>query len=159
MSPDVDLGTNEIVKRIVLRAPRARVWRALSDAREFGTWFGVDFGQAVFVPGAAVRGSLTVPGYQHLTMEVIVQQVEPERRLSFRWHPYAVDPGRDYSKEPTTLVVFELEDVPEGTRLTVTESGFDDIPLGRRAEAWRRNEEGWAEQVRNIDTYLRREGR
>jgi uncharacterized protein YndB with AHSA1/START domain len=149
------VSTDRIEKRIVLRAPRARVWRAISDAREFGAWFRVDFGGAVFSPGASVRGRITYPGYEHLAMEIRIERMEPERLLSFRWHPNAVDPSRDYSTEPTTLVVFELTDVPDGTALTVVESGFDRLPLERRAEAFRSNDGGWTEQTRNIDRYVR----
>lgn len=146
--------TDRIEKRIVLRAPRERVWRALSDAEEFGAWFGVDFKGASFAPGVTVRGKLTVPGYEHLTMEIVIECIEPGRLLSYRWHPYAVDPQRDYSAEPMTLVVFELRDVPEGTHLTVTESGFDAIPLERRAEALRMNDQGWAAQVQNVQAHV-----
>jgi len=144
-------STDRIEKTIVLRAPRARVWRALADAPRFGAWFGVDLEGASFAPGQRVRGKVTHPGYEHLTWDVVVERMEPERLLSWRWHPYAVDPKVDYSKEPTTLVVFELEDAPEGTRLRVVESGFDQIPPARRAEAWRMNDQGWAAQMQNIE--------
>ncbi|MBZ5590483.1 MAG: SRPBCC family protein [Acidobacteriia bacterium] len=147
-------STDRIEKRIVVRAPRGRVWRALSDAREFGAWFGVDFGDVSFAPGATVRGQLTVPGYEHLTMEIVIERMEPGRALSYRWHPYAVDPNTDYSKEPTTLVVFELQDAPEGTLLTVVESGFDRIPLQRREEALRMNDQGWTEQMKNVAAHV-----
>jgi uncharacterized protein YndB with AHSA1/START domain len=147
-------ASDRIEKTIVLRAPRARVWRAISDAAEFGSWFRVDFAGVSFVPGAIVRGRLTYPGYEHLTLEIAIERMEPGRLLSFRWHPYAVDPAVDYSKEPTTLVEFDLEDAAEGTRLTVVESGFDRIPFHRRAEAQRMNDAGWAEQVRNIDVHV-----
>jgi uncharacterized protein YndB with AHSA1/START domain len=148
--------TDRIEKRIVLRAPRARVWRAIAHAEEFGSWFGVDFKPATFVPGTTVRGNLTVPGYEHLTMEIVIHRMEAERLFSFRWHPYAVDPKVDYSGEPMTLVVFELHEAPEGTLLTVVESGFDAIPLHRRAEALRMNERGWAGQMKNIEAHVGR---
>jgi uncharacterized protein YndB with AHSA1/START domain len=147
-------GTDRIEKRIVVRCARQRVWRALSDAEEFGAWFRVDFAGAFFAPGATIRGRLTVPGYEHLTMEIVIDRVEPERLFSYRWHPYAVDPTQDYSSEPMTLVVFELRHVPEGTELTVTESGFDRLPLHRRAEAFRMNERGWAGQMKNIESHV-----
>jgi uncharacterized protein YndB with AHSA1/START domain len=147
------VDTDRIEKEIVLRAPRSRVWRALTDAKEFGQWFRVEM-KDPFTPGAPARGSITHPGYEHVKFEVQVERMEPERLFSFRWHPYAVDPKQDYSKEPTTLVIFELEEVPEGTRLRVTESGFDQIPLERRAEAFRMNSEGWAEQVQNIARHV-----
>jgi len=156
MTPSPSASTDRIEKRILLRAPRARVWQALSDASRFGSWFGVDFRNGTFAPAANLRGQITIPGYEHVTLELWIERLEPERLLSFRWHPYAVDPALDYSAEPTTLVVFELTDAPEGTELTVVESGFDRIPIERRAEAWRRNEGGWTEQVRNIDRYVTR---
>ncbi len=137
-----------------MRAPRDRVWRALSVAREFGAWFGVDFRGAAFAPGATVRGRLTVPGYEHLTMEIVIHRMEAGSLLSFRWHPYAVDPNQDYSQEPATLVTFELHDAPEGTLVTVVESGFDRIPLQRRAEAFRMNDQGWAAQMKAIDAHV-----
>jgi len=146
-------STDRIEKEIVLRAPRSRVWRAITDAKEFGRWFRAEIKDS-FVPGAPARGRITYPGYEHLTFEVHVERIEPEHLFSFRWHPYAVDPKQDYSKEPTTLVVFELEEIPEGTRLKVTESGFDQIPLARRTEAFRMNSQGWAEQVQNIARHV-----
>ena len=146
-------STNRIQKEIVIRAPRARVWRALTDPGEFGHWFGVRL-ESPFAPGSRVRGRVTNPGYDHLTLDLQVEDMEPERRLSWRWHPHAIDPGRDYSPEPTTLVTFELSDVPEGTRLTVMESGFDALPAARRAEAWRGNEGGWTAQVARIEMYV-----
>ena len=154
MNTNVAAGTDRIEKRIVLRAPRARVWHAVSSAGEFGAWFGVDFKGMSFATGATVRGNITYPGYEHLTMEIVIERMEPERLFSFRWHPNAVDPKVDYSKEPTTLVVFELQDAAEGTLLTVVETGFDGIPLHRRAEAWRSNDQGWAEQVKRIAAYV-----
>jgi uncharacterized protein YndB with AHSA1/START domain len=84
----------------------------------------------------------------------MIERIEPERYFSYRWHPYAADPNVDYSKEPTTLVEFRLDEVAEGTALTIVESGFDRIPLSRRAEAFRMNEAGWASQVRNIERYV-----
>jgi uncharacterized protein YndB with AHSA1/START domain len=145
--------TDRIEKRIELKAPVARVWRALTDHREFGEWFRVRI-DGPFVPGEASRGNITYPGYEHLQWEAVVKAMEPERLFSFTWHPYAVDPKVDYSKEPQTLVEFRLEKTPEGTRLTVTESGFDKIPAGRRPEAFRMNEGGWAQQMKNIESYV-----
>ena len=144
---------DRIEKSIVLRAPRARVWRALTDAQEFGTWFRVKL-DGPFSEGATVRGRITHPGYEHLTMEMQVERIEPERLFSYRWHPYAIDPKVDYSKEPPTLVEFRLEKIPGGTRLTVTESGFDRIPAGRRAEAFRMNDAGWVEQLQNVARHV-----
>lgn len=149
-------STDRIEKQVVIRAPRARVWRALTDAGEFGSWFGADLQGAAFAPGATVRGRITSPGYEHVTLELVVDRVEPERLLSWRWHPHAVDPKTDYSREPPTLVVFELSDTPEGTLLKVVESGFDAIPAARRAEAWRLNGEGWAIQLGNVERHVAR---
>jgi uncharacterized protein YndB with AHSA1/START domain len=145
--------TDRIEKQIVLRAPRARVWRALTDPTEFGTWFGARL-QGAFTPGAAVKGSITTPGFEHVVMSIVIERMEPERLFSFRWHPYAVDPKVDYSGEPPTLVEFRLEEVKEGTRLTVRESGFDQLPAARRAEAFRMNEGGWAFQIQNIERHV-----
>jgi len=147
--------TDRIEKRVLLRAPRAKVWQALADAEAFGQWFGVDLAGS-FAPGARIRGQVTHPGYEHLPFEITIERVEPERLLSWRWHPNAVEPGVEYSTEPTTLVVFELHDVDDGTLLTVVESGFDSIPLARRAEAYRGNEQGWIGQMEAIERYVTR---
>ena len=146
-------STDRIEKTMLLRAPRARVWRALTDAREFGEWFRVKL-EGTFAEGAVTRGKITYPGYEHLTMEMQVERIEPERYFAFRWHPYAVDPNVDFSSEPTTLVEFRLEEADGGTILTVVESGFDRIPLARRAEAFRMNDGGWTEQMKNIERYV-----
>lgn len=145
--------TDRIEKQILLRAPRARVWQAISDAKEFGTWFLVEF-EEPFREGATVRGRITHPGYEHVTMEIIVERIEPERLFSYRWRPYAIDPTVDYSGEPRTLVEFRLEDADGGTLLTIVESGFDGIPIARRAEAYRMNEGGWAAQAENIRAHV-----
>jgi uncharacterized protein YndB with AHSA1/START domain len=145
--------TDRIEKQVVLHAPRERVWRALTDAAEFGKWFGVNL-QGSFSEGARVRGHMTHPKYQHLTLEVFIERIEPESYFSYRWHPYAVDPNTDYSNEPTTLVEFRLEETADGTVLNIVESGFDRIPLSRRAEAFRMNEGGWTSQARNIEQYV-----
>jgi uncharacterized protein YndB with AHSA1/START domain len=149
----VESSTDRIEKQILLRAPRSRVWRALTDFEEFGAWFRVKL-ESPFVVGRSTKGKITYPGYEHLTMEVMVERMDAERLFAFRWHPNAVDPNGDYSKEPTTLVEFELEEVSGGTRLTVSESGFDEIPAERRDEAFRMNSEGWAEQTRNIERHV-----
>ena len=145
--------TDRIQKQVVLRASRARVWRALTDAVEFGAWFGVKL-QGPFAEGARVRGRITHPDYQHLTMEIFIERIQPETYFSYRWHPNAVDPAVDYSNEPTTLVEFRLEEVPDGTVLKIVESGFDRIPPARRAEAFRMNDAGWTAQARNIERYV-----
>lgn len=148
--------TDRIEKRIVLRAPRARVWRALADAEEFGTWFEVDLAGQAFVPGKWARGRVTHPGYEHLMMDILVERVEPERLIAWRWCPYPLEPGEDPARAPMTLVTFELADAPEGTLLTVVESGFDQVPLERRAAAFRENEKGWTEQMANIERHVSR---
>jgi uncharacterized protein YndB with AHSA1/START domain len=144
---------DRIEKRIELKAPVARVWRALTDYREFGEWFRVKI-DGPFVPGEVSRGHITHPGYEHLQWEAVVTAMEPERLFSFTWHPYAIDPKVDYSTEPQTLVEFRLEKTAQGTLLTVAESGFDKIPAGRRPEAFRMNENGWAQQMKNIERYV-----
>jgi uncharacterized protein YndB with AHSA1/START domain len=144
---------NRIEKRIELKAPVARVWRAITDHREFGEWFRVRIDEP-FVPGQVSRGQITYPGYEHLKWEAVVQKMEPERLFSFTWHPSAIDPKTDYSKEPSTLVEFRLEKTSGGTVLTITESGFENIPPERRAEAFRGNEGGWSEQIKNIERYV-----
>jgi uncharacterized protein YndB with AHSA1/START domain len=149
--------TDRIEKQVLLRAPIARVWRALTMAEEFGAWFRVRL-EGEFTVGRPIRGRITYPGYEHVTMEVTVERMDPERLFSFRWHPGAVDPGFDYSSEPTTLVEFRLEKVAEGTRLTVVESGFDQIPASRRTEAFRMNSDGWAIQMENIRRHVVPEG-
>jgi uncharacterized protein YndB with AHSA1/START domain len=146
-------STDRIEKKIVLRAPRARVWRAIADAQEFGTWFGAKL-EGAFAAGARVRGRITIPGYEHVAIEITIERIEPERLLSLRWHPYAIDPAVDYSDEPTTLVEFRLEEAAGGTELTVSESGFDQIPAARRAEAFRMNKRGWASQLKNIERHV-----
>jgi uncharacterized protein YndB with AHSA1/START domain len=145
--------TDRIEKQILLRAPRSRVWRALTDFEEFGAWFRVKL-EGPFAVGRSTKGKITYPGYEHLTMEVIVERMDAERLFAFRWHPYAVDPNADYSKEPTTLVEFKLEDASGGTKLTVSESGFDEVPAERRDEAFRMNSDGWAEQTQNIKRHV-----
>ena len=144
---------DRIEKSIELKASVSRVWRALTDYREFGEWFRVEL-EGPFVPGQVSRGRITYPGYEHVIMHVIVQKMEHERLFSYTWHPYAIDPKADYSHEPPTLVEFKLERIPGGTRLTVTESGFDKIPANRRAEAFRKNESGWAAQLQNIERHV-----
>jgi uncharacterized protein YndB with AHSA1/START domain len=146
-------STDRIEKSIVLRASRSRVWRAITTAEEFGAWFRVNL-EGVFVEGATVRGRITHPGYEHVTVQLQVERIEPERYFSYRWHPNAIDPAVDLSGEPTTLVEFMLEDSDGGTAVTIVESGFDRIPLARRAEAFRMNDGGWAGQIKNLERYV-----
>ena len=145
--------TDRIEKQVLLRAPRSRVWRALTETHEFSQWFGVKL-TGTFTPGARLRGQVTHKGYEHLTLELTVDRVEPERLFSWRWHPNAIDPAVDYSAEPTTLVVFELEEVDGGTLLTVVESGFDRLPAARREQAFSGNAEGWAMQMEFIANHV-----
>ena len=144
---------DRIEKRIELKAPVSRVWRALTDHREFGEWFRVKI-DGPFVPGQVSLGHITYPDYEHLKWEAVVQKMEPERLFSFTWHPYAIDPKMDYSNEPQTLVEFRLEPTATGTLLFVTESGFDKIPSHRRDEAFRMNEGGWTQQMKNVETHV-----
>jgi uncharacterized protein YndB with AHSA1/START domain len=144
---------NQIEKRVELKAPVSRVWRALTDHREFGEWFRVKL-EGPFVAGQVSRGRITYPGYEHVQWEATVKEIQPERLFSFTWHPYAVEPGTDYSKEEPTLVEFRLQPVAGGTLLVITESGFDKIPAHRRMEALRMNDGGWAEQTRNIASHV-----
>lgn len=146
-------STDRIEKRVVLRAPRSRVWRAISNAAEFGTWFRMKLDGA-FVAGTTVRAKVAVPGYEHMKVEMLIERIEPERYFSYRWHPYPNDPAIDYSAEPTTLVEFTLEEVEAGTALTIVESGFDRLPLARRSEAFRMNDGGWAGQIKNLAAYV-----
>jgi uncharacterized protein YndB with AHSA1/START domain len=160
------MSTDRIEKKILLRAPRARVWRALSDSAEFGSWFGLKV-DGPFVAGATIRAVLvptTVNAevakaqktHEGLVFEITIEQLEPEQLFSFRWHPHVIERGVDYSAEPTTLIVFVLEDAPGGVMLTVTESGFDQIPLARRAKAFSANEQGWSIMVGVLEEYVTR---
>lgn len=146
-------STHVIEKQIELKAPISRVWRAITNHREFGEWFRVNL-EGPFEVGKTTRGNITWPGYEHLVWKAVVQIIEPERLFSFTWHPYAVNPAIDYSKELPTLVEFRLEPTPTGTRLTITESGFENVPEARRAEAFLRNDGGWAQQIKNIEAYV-----
>lgn len=145
--------SNVIEKSTDLHASVSRVWRALTDHREFSEWFGVKL-DGPFVAGGISTGHITHPGYEHLKWEATVQRIEPEALFSFFWHPYAVETNVDYSLETPTLVTFRLEPNGDGCRLSVTESGFAQIPQHRRAEAFRMNAEGWAAQMENIVEYL-----
>jgi len=158
------MDSDRIQKKILLHAPLKRIWNALADSKEFGTWFGMKFDRA-FVPGALMRGTI-VPTkvnaevakaqeqYEGMPVEITIEKMERERLFSFRWHPYAIEKGVDYSAEPTTLIVFVLEEMKDGVMLTVTESGFDQIPLARRVKAFTANEQGWGMVLRLIEEYL-----
>ena len=158
------MNTNRIEKKILLHAPLKRVWRALSDSAEFGTWFGMKF-DGPFSPGATMRGVIVPTSvnaavakaqkeHEGLPFEIMIERMEPERLFSFRWHPFAIERGVDYSAEPTSLVEFVLEEVTNGVMLTLTESGFDRIPLSRRVKAFEANEQGWGMMVKVLEEYL-----
>jgi uncharacterized protein YndB with AHSA1/START domain len=158
------MSTDRIEKKVLLRAPRKRVWRALADSKEFGHWFGMKF-DGPFTPGAVVRGVISPSkvnaevaqaqkAHEGVAFDITIEKMEPERLFSYRWHPGAVEPGMDYSAEPTTLVEFVLEETAEGVLLTVRETGFDRIPLARRAQAFTANEGGWTIMVKVIEEYL-----
>ena len=144
---------DRIEKQILIRAPRAQVWRALTDAEEFSAWFGVRL-QGGFQIGKPATGPLTISGLEHVTMTAYIEEIQPQSLFSYRWHPYAVERGVDYSSEPTTLVEFRLEEVPEGTLLKVTESGFSRVPAARRAKAFEMNEGGWMKQLKNLERHV-----
>jgi uncharacterized protein YndB with AHSA1/START domain len=146
-------STDRFEKQIVLDAPRSRVWRAITNVKEFNEWFGVAL-ESPFVAGASTSGHFAFKGYEHLVATVWVEKIEPQHYFSFRWHPDATDATMDYSKEPTTLVEFKLQDVDEGTELTIIESGFDAIPESRRAKAFAGNASGWEQQTKRIAAYL-----
>ena len=153
MSPASD--TDRIERSVVVKAPRERVWRAISNAEEFGTWFGVNLEDQTFSAGQLVRGPITIAGYEHIIWEARIERIEPPGLLSFRWHPYAIDPKVDYRKEEPTLVTFTLTDAPgNATLLTVVESGFDKVPPERRLEAFRMNSGGWSAQMNNITRHV-----
>lgn len=161
------MSTDRIEKRVLLRAPRERVWRAISDAQQFGYWFGVDF-DGPFAAGASITGRITPSKadpemgemqqpYEGVRFEWLVEKVEPMDRMVFRWHPFGVDKTIDYSKEPMTRIEFELQDAEGGILLTVTESGFDRLPPERRAKAFAANDGGWTHQMGAIRKYLERQ--
>ena len=132
----------------------SRVWRALTQATEFGAWFGVRF-DSPFQAGHESVGQVVTPGMEHLTWRAVIQDIEPEQYFAFTWHPYAIDPGRDYSEEVPTLVEFHLSPTSSGgTNLTLTESGFDDLPDARRDEAWSMHQQGWSQQMKSLRAYL-----
>ena len=149
------VSTDRIEKQIHLRAPRTRVWKALTDLGQFQEWFGATL-TGRFAPGENVKGHVNEKGYEHVQMDIDVVKLDPERYFAYRWRPYAVEAGRDYSKEPKTLVEFTLDEVDGGTRLTVVESGFDRIAADRRDEAFKMHTGGWEGQLKNIDKYVTR---
>jgi uncharacterized protein YndB with AHSA1/START domain len=149
--------TDQIERSIVINAARERVWRALSNAEEFGTWFGANLKGQTFAPGQRARGIIdsAMCGHDDCYFDVVIERMEPQDLLSFRWHPYAIDPAVDYTVEHPTLVTFTLKDAPgNGTLLTVMDSGFDNVPPARRLEAFRMNDRGWEYQLNNIASHV-----
>jgi uncharacterized protein YndB with AHSA1/START domain len=149
MSSSID----RIEKNVVINAPRSRVWNALADSQKFGEWFGVRFTEP-FKAGAVLTGNITNKNYEHIAITAWIETIEPETRFAYRWHPHAIDTTRNYSDEPTTLVTFTLDDTPDGTKLTVVETGFDQIPESRRQEAFTGNTGGWEQQVIRVRKYV-----
>jgi uncharacterized protein YndB with AHSA1/START domain len=147
------MSTDRIEKHVMLRAPRSRVWRAITNHEEFGQWFRVKLHEP-FVQGKATHGQITHKGYEHLKFKVDVVRIQPEHYFAYYWHPYGIDPNVDYDKETPTLVEFTLEETSDGTSLTIVESGFDRVPLARRAEAFRMNDQGWTQQAKNIEAHV-----
>ncbi len=148
------MSTDRIEKKIMLSAPRSRVWKAIADSAQFGAWFGVKL-EGAFIAGAPIHGAISTPGkYEGFKFDLIVERIDPETLFSFRWRPYAIDPKIDYSAEPMTLVEFKLSEVDGGTVLELTESGFEGIPAARRAEAFRMNEGGWEQQLKDIERHV-----
>ena len=147
-------ATDRIERSVLIDAPRARVWRAISNPEEFGSWFGVDLKGQTFAPGVRTRGRVTISGYEHVWFDIVVDRIEPQTTLAYRWHPYAVDPKIDYEQEEPTLVTFTLDDASgNGTLLKVVESGFDKVPPHRRLEAFRMNTNGWEAQLNKLAKY------
>lgn len=147
-------STDRVERQVRINASRAQVWRALANAEEFGNWFGANLKGQAFVTGQKVRGQMTSCGHEHVVFDAVIERLEPEKLMAFRWHPYAVDPAADYSGEERTLVVFELHEAQGGTLLTVVESGFDKVPPARRAEAFKMHGQGWTAQLDNIARHV-----
>lgn len=145
--------TDRIEKSLELNAPQSRVWRALTTAKEFSTWFRMSL-EGEFAEGVSLFGSPTHPGFEHMKVELKIQRIDAERYFAYRWHPYPNDAKRDYSKEPMTLVEFFLEASGNGTNLRIVESGFDKLPADRRDEAFRMNDGGWTGQLKNIAKHV-----
>jgi uncharacterized protein YndB with AHSA1/START domain len=150
---ETNAPSDRIERSIHIAAPRSRVWRALTDAEEFGRWFGADLRGQRFAPGQRAHGPITIDGYRHVRFDVVVERMEPPQLMSWRWHPHAIDPKVDYSGEETTLVTFTLQDAGAGTLLKVVETGFDKVPAERRFEAFRMNDSGWEAQLRNVERH------
>ncbi len=162
-----DQTPDAIVKTVTLKADLDRVWRAISDAQEFGQWFGMRFDAPAFTPHSKMTGRITPTvvndevaamqkPHEGMAFEMVIADIEPKSLFSFRWHPYAIDKTRDHSHEPMTLITFALKEVEGGVHLTITESGFNAIPIERRAEAFAADSGGWAKQLELIEAWLAR---
>lgn len=154
MTPPTTPETDRIERSILINAPRQRVWHALSNAEEFGGWFGVNLKGKTFAPGQRVQGPMTIEGHENVIFDIVIQRVEPEHLFSYRWHPYPFDTNIDYEKEQRTEVTFTLQDTGDGTLLTVVETGFDNVPPERRLEAFRMHSNGWVAQMDNIQRHV-----
>ncbi len=146
--------SDRIERKVLLNAPRKKVWEALTDAEQFGRWFGIALKGKTFVAGETIEAPITYPGYEHVIWKAKIERILPQTRFSFSWHPFAVEKGFDYDKETPTLVEFTVEDRAPGILLRVVESGFDTVPEARRLKAFKMNSRGWDEQMRNIESYL-----
>lgn len=149
------VSTDRITKEIMIKAPRTKVWKALTELNQFQQWFGAAL-DTPFTPGARSRGHVTEKGWEHVQMDIQIERMEPEHTFTYRWLPFAIDPKRDYSKETRTLVEFTLDEVNGGTKVTVVESGFEGVAADRRAEAFKMHEGGWEGQLKNIQKYAER---
>lgn len=152
-------ASNEIKRKVLLNSPREQIWNALTDAEQFGAWFGIALAGQRFTAGQRLEAPITYPGYEHVVWKATIERLEPQRLFSFSWHPYAVDEAVDYEAENTTLVEFTLSDHHGAIVLQVVESGFDALPEGRRRKALKMNARGWDEQMGNIEAYLARNAR
>lgn len=153
-APAASQETPDRIERVMdLAAPLSRVWKALTDYRQFNAWFGIAFAEP-FAQGRRVTGRITMKGLEHVVLAIDIQAIEPEHYFAWKWHPACIDPSTDYSVEKPTLVEFRLAETAGGTRLTVTETGFSHLPVSRRAEAFRMNSGGWISQMAKFEAYV-----
>jgi uncharacterized protein YndB with AHSA1/START domain len=158
------MAEERIVKNVIIRAPRERVWKALTDSQEFGRWFGAQF-DGPFVAGRSVRGRIApsevatpeeIASHPYLGKPMVfqIERIEPPHRFSYRWQPLEGRDNPETFNGPSTLVEFTLDETNEGTRLTVTESGFSSIPTARRKSAYESHEGGWSVQVQRVRVHI-----
>ena len=150
---------DRIERKVLLNASRKHVWDALTDAEQFGSWFGIALKGKTFEAGRTIEAPITYPSYEHVIWKAKIERILPQTLFSFWWHPFAVDAGVDYDKETPTLVEFTIEDHAPGILLRVVESGFNAVPEARRQKAFKMNSRGWDEQMSNIENYLNQAGR